>query len=57
MVNEVKLKKAQRLRQKSMSVGMRYMKENVVALKTHENANLSAKHPKINENNDNGRSS
>lgn len=57
MVNEVKLIKAQKLRQKSMSVGMRYMKENIVALKAHENANLSANHPKINENNDNGRPS
>ncbi len=57
MVNEVKLKKAQKLRQKSMSVGMRYMKENIVALKAHEGINLSAKHPKINENNDNSRPS
>ncbi len=55
MVNEISLKKAQILRQKSMKVGMRYMKENIVAFKMGENVNSSVNHPKINENKDNSR--
>lgn len=48
MVNEVSLKKAQNLRRKSMSVGMRFLNEKIAAEKTDNNS-LANNYPKANE--------
>ena len=41
MVNEVSLKKAQNLRRKSMSVGMRFLNEKIAAEKFYTNQEIS----------------
>lgn len=49
MVNEVSLEKAQKLRHKSMSVGMQFLNEKVAVGKIEDNYNSLANTPKANE--------
>ena len=56
MVNEISLKKAQSLRRKSLSVGMRFMQEKVAVGKlAEEHSRLTSGHSKVNEDKNNSR--